>query len=80
MGLNAMTSDVSFVRLRIHELKGRILARRRLAEQAPDRAWHLVYVEAYEAEMRQLQARLQSMTPSGHAFAGYVRQASTAGA
>lgn len=62
-----MSSDVSFTRLRIHELKGRILARRRLAEQAPDRAWHLDYVEAYEAEMRRLEARLQRLCGMDHA-------------
>jgi deoxyadenosine/deoxycytidine kinase len=63
-----MTIDVSFVRLRIHELNGRILARRRLAEQNSERGWHLDYVEAYEAEMPQLQAELQTqtLTTSGH--------------
>jgi hypothetical protein len=62
-----MTIDVSFVRLRIHELNGRILARRRLAEQSSERGWHLDYVEAYETEIRQLQAELQSqkLTTSG---------------
>jgi hypothetical protein len=55
-----MTIEVSFARLRIHELNGRILARRRLAEQNLERAWHLDYVKAYEAEIRQLQAELQS--------------------
>jgi hypothetical protein len=48
-----MIGDVSFMRLRIHELKGRIRARRRLAEQSPERTWHLDYVEAYQAELRQ---------------------------
>jgi len=63
-----MTSDVSFMRLRIHELKGRILARRRLAGQAPDRLWHLDYVEAYEAEIQQLLAEIHSreLTSSSH--------------
>ena len=62
-----MSNDVSFVRLRIHELNGRILARRRLAEQNSERARHLDYVKAYEAEIRQLQAELQSqkLTTSG---------------
>jgi hypothetical protein len=55
-----MTIDVSFARLRIHELNGRILARQRFAEQNLERAWHLDYVKAYEAEIRQLQAELQS--------------------
>ncbi|WP_230532372.1 hypothetical protein [Microvirga roseola] len=54
-----MTSDLSFAHLRIKELEGRILARRRLAEGSPERDWHLSYVEAYEAEMQQLQAALR---------------------
>lgn len=53
-----MTSDVSLMRLRVHELEGRILARQRLAEQDPRRAWHLRYVEMYAAEMRKLQVEL----------------------
>jgi hypothetical protein len=63
-----MTIDVSFARLRIHELNGRILVRRRFAEQNLERAWHLDYVKAYEAEIRQLQAELQSqeLTTFGH--------------
>jgi hypothetical protein len=63
-----MTGDVSVTRLRIHELKGRILARQQLAGQKPERAWHLDYVETYEAEIRQLQAELQGKeaAPPGH--------------
>jgi hypothetical protein len=59
-----MTGDVSVTRLRIHELSGRILARRRLAEQSPERTWHLDYVEVYEAEIRQLQTQLQCHEPT----------------
>jgi hypothetical protein len=63
-----MPGDVSFLRLRIHELKGRILARRQLAEQSPERTWHLDYIETYEAELRQLQSQLQGKeaAASGH--------------
>ena len=63
-----MIGDVSFMRLRIHELKGRIRACRRLAEQSPERTWHLDYVEAYQAELRQLQGELQGKeaAASGH--------------
>jgi hypothetical protein len=48
-------------------LSGRILARRRLAEQNLEQAWHLDYAETYEAEIRQLQTKLQSqkLTTSG---------------
>lgn len=53
-----MTSDASLMRFRIHELEGKIIARQRLAEQAPDRDWHLRYVETYAAEMRRLQVEL----------------------
>jgi hypothetical protein len=53
-----MTGDVSLMRFRIHELEGKILARQRLAEQDPGRAWHLRYVEIYTAEMRKLQVEL----------------------
>jgi TolA-binding protein len=58
-GLQGMQNKVSSMRLRIKELEGRIQAQRQVAEQAPERTWHLDYVEAYEAEMRQLQAILQ---------------------
>jgi hypothetical protein len=63
-GPDFMTHDYARMRLRIRELEGRIHARRQLAGKAPDRAWHLDYAEAYEAEVRQLQARIQSMETS----------------
>lgn len=65
-----MTSEISSMRLRLRELEGRIHARRQLAQQAPERAWHLDYVEAYEAEMRQLLAQIISQELSSHAQIG----------
>ena len=61
-----MTSDFAQVRLRIWELEGRILARRQLARQAPERAWHLDYVMAYGDEMRRLQAQIQGAELGRH--------------
>ncbi len=63
-----MTGDVSLMRLRIHELEGKILARQRLADQAPERAWHLRYVETYAAEIRKLQVEilLKELVSSSH--------------
>lgn len=58
---------MSFAHLRIKELEGRILARRRLVEQAPHRTWHLDYIEAYEAEMQQLRAALSKKASTTHA-------------
>jgi hypothetical protein len=55
-----MTSTVLLPRLRIKELEGRIFARKQLAQQAPERSWHLEYVKLYEAEIQQLQATLRS--------------------
>lgn len=71
-----MTSDVSLMRLRVHELEGKILARQRLAEQDAGRAWHLRYVEMYTAEMRKLQVELllKELTSSIHpGMAGYEK-------
>jgi hypothetical protein len=55
-----MTDKTALVHLKIKELEGRIFARRQLAAQAPERAWHLDYVEAYETQMRQLEAELKN--------------------
>ncbi len=54
-----MTDNHAFAHLKIRELEGRILARRRLAGETHDRAWHLDIAKVYEAEIRQLQVELQ---------------------
>ena len=54
-----MSDTAAFAHLKIKELEGRVLARRQLAGQSPDRAWHLDVARAYEAEMRQMQTELQ---------------------
>ncbi len=59
-----MANAVLAAHLRIRELEGRIVARRQLAERAPEHTWHLDYVKAYEAEMQDLQSVLQSDRPA----------------
>ncbi len=62
-----MADTPPFSHLRIKELEGRILARRQLVDQAPERTWHLDYVRVYEAELQQLQSALRSdeLAPAG---------------
>ena len=57
-GTVSMPNDASMLRLKIQELHGRIQARQRLAEEKPEGAWHLRYIEIYRSEVQQLQARL----------------------
>ena len=55
-----MANAILSAHLRIRELEGRIVARRKLAERAPEHTWHLDYVKAYEDEMHDLRSVLRS--------------------